>query len=255
MPFYAVGMKAHWAKAAGLLLTLLLGCGGRTLEEGSPGGGGSTSAGPPDPVACEAAGIRLCGGPCDPLGFEGCPGVGCTPVGDRVTGEALDVGVCWPDIPEWVNKSCFACDEGEVCVHDALGGLYCVPTEVCSALWALGATTACRYADKSSFQNLPIADLPYCVGGSDVCGGDCGGCFPNVHCVGRSATQSFGVCMSNSLLAPCTKQDPSTCSIGMCATFRVPEEDQAVADRFGGCVKKSVCASAQEAGIINCYSP
>ncbi len=87
---------------AALLVLLAHGCGARDALNDQGDASTSTGLGSTGAlvvVDCDPAGVRLCGGSsgCPPLGFDGCAGVGCTPVADRDTGEPLDVGICWPD--------------------------------------------------------------------------------------------------------------------------------------------------------------
>ncbi|MFO0548137.1 MAG: hypothetical protein U0271_07100 [Polyangiaceae bacterium] len=235
---------------------LLSGCGARD-DLATGGAGGQTNSGTQGGSAsCEADGIRMCGAnDCPPIGFDECPGIGCTPTGDRTSLEPLDVGVCWPDIPEWVNHPCFACEADEVCVHDTLGGLFCAPFELCSALWDSGATTACRYADKSPFVNEPWAQSPYCPHSElgTLCGGTCPPCVGDDPCVGRSAEQPFGVCVSQLTYAECSATNPGACLASqLCAVFAVDPDSQPVADRFGLCLHIENCRVAEAAGLVHC---
>lgn len=203
---------------------------------------------------CAPDGVRLCGGTedCPELGFEECPGVGCTPVSDRDTTADLAVGVCWPDVPDWVNRKCHACPDGDVCVHRGTDGLDCVPFSVCAALDELGAGQSCRYADKSAFDGdaLPTPAGP-CPGGAGdfSCGGDCGDCFIGL-CTGRSPGRPFGLCVgtaSNGLAcsAPAGGAVSPPCSyFQYCAVFDADAADDPVARRFGVCMEKEECLGA-----------
>lgn len=248
---------ARWVAVLALPLCSTLGCGGRTDidDQGSSAPDATVTSGP---FECEAEGIRFCGEHdlCPPFGFPECTGVGCTPAGDRSNQESLEIGVCWPDIPSWVNSPCIACDDGEVCVHDDASGLFCVPFGVCAKLWELGATTACRYADKSAFTNAPLAVSLSCPEPDNAfCGGACEPCPLEFPCVGRSATKPLGICVEAfGGIYQCSASDPSPCSTtgDICALFRVDPADQPFADRFGVCVQSDVCAAASAAGLVDC---
>jgi len=244
-------------------LALLLGCSARTSlsnEVGESVGDPSASAGAGG-ASCEPDGVRLCGAPCpDPAAIPDCPGDGCTPVAQRDSLVATDMGLCWPDLNDWVNAPCIACREGEVCVHRADGGLWCVPRGVCDALYAFGEVDVCRYVDKTPYTGAPLAGAPGCLDGVALCGGGCGPCVPGDHCAGRSASQAFGICV-NSLIS-----DPTQCSptlpnlrdachpdLELCAAFITEPEDQALANEYGICVDRDRCLIAAGAGILRCF--
>lgn len=174
---------------AAFAMWLLGGCGGRTDLPSNDASDPHDGAG----VTCEAAGVRLCGGACPSLEPPECPGYGCTPALDRTTLDPTAGGVCWYDLPEHTTRACAACEDGEACAYRGPEDLVCVPRAVCSALWALGDTKACRYADKSAYTNdaTPVPD--FCPPGGDglVCGGTCA-C--KEHCIGRSPLHPFGIC-------------------------------------------------------------
>jgi hypothetical protein len=226
------------------------------------GGGAPTTTGSGG-ASCAPAGIRLCGDPCpEPAAITDCPGDGCTPVAHVDGLGASGMGICWPDIDDWVNVPCIACHEGEACAQRADGGLWCVSREVCDALYAFGETDVCRYADKTRYTGAPIASVPGCPDSSALCGGGCDSCATALgeYCIGRSATQPFGIC-----LAPLTN-DPTQCSptdasiqgncalnLELCASFVTGSEDQAVADEYGVCLAENRCLAAAKAGIVRCY--
>ncbi|MFO0554589.1 MAG: hypothetical protein U0271_39800 [Polyangiaceae bacterium] len=236
---------------------LLMACWACGVRDDAFTGLGGAGAWPPPVIgggSCSPANVRLCGGSqgCAPLGFEDCPGVGCTPVADRDTGESLDVGVCWPDIEQWVSSRCLACDSDEVCVRRAEDGvLYCVPVEVCEALWAQGAGNACRYADRSAYIHQPLARANGCIE-PYACGGDC---ECDAGCAGRSPRQPFGLCRAEGV-EPTTQCHPGgdTCLPGeRCAVFVVPKEDRGAAEEYGICYWTDQCQMAESSGIVRCY--
>ncbi len=227
-----------------------------TPDDDSDGAGGASGS-------CEVAGVRLCGVPgCEPLEFEACPGLGCTPAVDRDTGEPLAVGVCWPDLPGWPARSCFACDEGEACIHRTADELSCVPIEVCAELYARGFGSACRYSDKSAYTGEAVPSLPTCpTTDYGICGGDCQGC--GAACGGRSPLHPWGVCtdLSSTSFVGCGLTaggpvEPACISTWpLCAVWAVGPQDQPVADRFGVCLTDDSCKEAATAlqGGIRCY--
>lgn len=250
--------RARWR----LLLALVLGCGARDtlLIEGTDN---PPSFPPPTGTElCEPAGVRLCGpSPCPELGFEQCPGVGCSAVSDCESGQPLDAGVCWSDVDDWFNQKCIACPEDQACVHRAEDGyLYCVPMGVCHSLFALGAGGSCRYADKSSFDDRPIAESTTCPTNDHglICGGACLDCFTDGECIGRSSSQPFGICFHASyqpLGRSCSPDTASDCGGGelVCAVFALADGDQVVANDYGVCVEVSGCLEASAAGIVYCF--
>lgn len=245
-----------------LVLPLLLGCGARDAlpDEGNSATFGST--GVLAVLDCDPAGVRLCGGEtgCPALGFDECPGVGCTPVADRYTGEPLDVGICWPDLYDWVQQPCTTCDADQACARyaDTLG-YYCVPLEVCGALLAMGGGNGCRYTDGSAFTGDALSlDSSTCDKGSDThCGPACRACESVVLdqvCMGLSPTSPVGACVTDGAPETCSRDAPA-CNAGVCMVFEVPPEDQAFADAHGVCQNEALCEDMQAAGAARCYAP
>jgi len=176
----------------------------------------------------------------------------------------LDAGVCWPDIPNWADEPCIACDASDACVHRAPDELFCVPRSVCDALGDLGATTACTYTDKTAYTGEPTPELPGCPAIDDVCGGDCGACAPQEVCTGLSPTHPFGMCVGKGtyrgtqctfdaefypLPVPCPDSE-------LCAVWQDGDPaDQATANRFGVCLIDHNCIERANAlgGAIRCF--
>lgn len=185
--------------------------------------------------------------------FEACPPVGCTAVGDRESLAAEPAGVCWPDIDHWVSQSCIACEPGDVCVTRSAGGLFCVPFELCHALELLGAGDSCRFADKSAFDDRPLAKA-LCPDVPGICSEDCERCQLGDHCTGRSSSQPFGLCVRGAAEARGCDAAAADCfSFELCASFVVPSADQPVADAFGVCVRSEDCLGAASMGVVRCY--
>ena len=198
------------ALLAGALLTA---CGGNVVvdvdagagagQSTGPASGSSSSSGVGGATPCRAAdGVRLCGGAdqqCPALNPPVCPGFGCTPALDVDTFADEPAGVCWSDLPGGGLTPCIACADGQVCVQRARDELFCTDPAVCQALYGLGATTACRYADKAAFDDEPLPDAPdacpVVAGSNALCGGGCGACGPIGYiCTGRSPAHPLGVC-------------------------------------------------------------
>lgn len=260
---------------------VLLACGGRsgldaeggTLDASAPAFDAAPrpDAGPFDP--CLVDGVRMCGPGCPPLGTPPC----CTPAYDRASGAATGAGACWLDLGDRGQRDCAGCEDGETCAYRAPGRLVCVPEGVCRALSAMGATGACRYADKSGYDGRPLADPPTsCPAGRDgkpladqyvLCGGACGGCarppqYAHVPCSGRSADRPYGICPSKfppsvtsvDRIQRCSSDAdcPGTASF-FCAVFRVGPADQTEARAYGACMATYRCTEAAIAGQVDCY--
>jgi hypothetical protein len=250
----------NWLSLGGLsALVLLAGaCGARdSLPVGMGGAAPVENVGGVD---CAPEGVRLCGGPCPPPEAIDCAGDGCTPTAHRDDLSPADMGVCWPDLDAWVSSPCIACEEDEACLHRAAGGLWCVPREVCSTLFAMGRADLCRYPDKTPFTDQPLAEAPGCPAvDTTLCGGGCGECAPFDFCVGRSATRPFGLCVDNvSGPTQCSPDDPTlqgACYelLEYCATFRTEPADQGVANQYGVCEPEERCLAAAAAGVVACY--
>ena len=256
-----------WPIALGVL-AFFSGCSARTgLDDGTGGSGapssGSTGTLVPEDL-CEPDGIRVCHDPECPAPQD-CKGMGCTPASDRDSFVPSESGVCWTDIQDWPNEECFACPDGDACVHRGADELHCVPLSVCVSLAALGAANVCTYADKSPFTNQPLATSSTCpVRDHSVCGGICGDCASGFRCTGRSATRPYGLC------APLTAIDkhPRTCSYEdsgpatvacayqnnyYCAVHASGNER--LARKFGVCMQLGPCSSAAKAMPLHCLDP
>ena len=148
--------------------------------------------------------------------------------------------------------------------------LVCVSPALCDTLWDLGATTVCRYADKSAYTHTPLPPITSepCPGGSSskgtLCAGDCGDCagpgLEDAICTGRSPSHPFGVCAILDWSGGTQQPLPLPCSIDvdgtmiqkcgydswglLCAVFQVPSEDEPAARRFGVCMEDTVCIQA-----------
>ena len=262
------------------LLFLCAACGARTeLDDddgaaGADAGDASHDTGPSGP--CEADGVRFCGGICPPLDPPTCPGTGCS-ASDRGSFSPLGEGVCWADLSggEGVD-ACDACNDGDVCAERGTN-LVCVPFDVCAELYALGAVTACRYADKSLYDDEPLATPSGACPASRpgvLCGGDCGACpdwTETTRCVGRSADRAFGICAravgselwtcgvdpSGAWSRPCPLtyiyDGPNGKDDLVCAVF---DTDSVAAGAYGLCEPKGACQAAYDAsGGIHCYLP
>ncbi len=232
---------------------LVLACGARdSLLAGDSLAGGSAASTGDSPTDCTPAEIRLCGAkPCPPMDFEACPGVGCTPVSDANTGVLLEVGICWPDLEDWVSSRCFVCKAGEVCVHYTEGESYCAPLEVCETLLALSAGTACRYTDRTTFTGAPLAIGSSCP--EYMCGLGCLPCGASGACVGLSPTHPYGLCLPETFNDGCSVNKPDCSSHRRCGIFNVPAEDQAYAEANGICISPNDCELGEAAGLLRCY--
>jgi hypothetical protein len=266
---HVIGARCLSASAAALA-TVLTSCGARSSISGDGGAAtGQTSASSSASTTgaggpCTVDGIRLCKNPECTIPAGACPGLGCTPAADRETGMPEEAGVCWADVPNFLTESCTACKDGEVCVHRSPTELFCVPFDVCDRLYKLGATTACRYADKTPFTDAPLESGASCPLGMTnlLCGGACGACkitYPWA-CVGRSATRPFGVCVSAfSVNQPpflcsydATGKPIQPCTLGWCAVFDNPAPDNVISQRFGVCMPGNDCVSASKGTPLKC---
>lgn len=242
-------------------MLLLVAC-GRTDIRSASGAGGSL----PTVDPCAPHGVRLCSEPECPLAVGACPGIGCTPAADRDTGVSdPDVGVCWLDIPTFLTEVCNGCDDGEVCLHRSPDELVCVPWEVCDSLYHFSAESVCRYADKSPFDDRPLA-IGTCPAAAKekLCGGGCGGCPKDggeYRCTGRSADRPHGICVR--VIGPTVF---SPCSFGpagdvlqacfhddLCAVFDVAPPADVVARRFGVCLPKEDCLAKAALTPLHCF--
>ena len=233
---------------------ILVSCGARdSLWTGDSLDGGSAASTGDSPIDCTPAEIRLCGAatPCPPMDSEACPGVGCTPVSNATTGELLEIGICWPDLDDWVSSRCFVCRPGEVCVHYTEGESYCAPLEVCETLLALGAGDACRYTDKTTFTGAPLAIGSACP--EHMCGTGCLSCGASGDCVGLSPTHPYGLCAPETLNDGCSLTVPDCPAQRRCGIFNVPAEDQAYAEANGICISAYDCELGEAAELLRCY--
>lgn len=257
----------------------LIGCAGRT-ETGSGGGsaglgaaggtGGLAGVGGATGDPCRTPeGVRLCGGSAAACGWVGpgeCPGGGCARAFDRMLGGESVAGVCFSDLADNGIRSCWGCNDGEVCLERAQGELVCVPESVCAGLWALGAKGVCRYADLSAYDGRPLKVLVECPSlkpGSLLCGGPCESCSGAgpPPCTGRSPDHPQGFCTSSEkwcaleasgYLQECPKNSGTEFH---CGVFRVSAVDQPVALHYGRCLDKSTCAqlAAELPGGFDCH--
>jgi hypothetical protein len=253
--------------AGALLLAATAGCGARTslLPEGSGGAsaGGpeasSSSSGsgafPPHPMCTSAEGVRLCGDGCPPLDTNACPGFGCTPALDLATEQPSSAGLCWSDLPDQGVSPCNHCPDGSGCLERTPGLLICVPIGVCEALWDLGATTVCRYVDKSTYNHepLPMPEGPCPVGVDQYafevgCGGECGPCDSQYVCSGRSPRHPFGSCEPAVAAGGCGLRPDGSYAAGcvwsshyVCGVYVDASEDEPSARLYGSCDEIEDC--------------
>jgi hypothetical protein len=163
-------------------------------------------------------------------------------------------GVCWADAPEAAAEQCFACADGEVCVQRDDAQLVCISAGVCAALWDLGVTDVCRYADKGQYDHTPLPEpsgpCP-APGANALCGGACGSCT-YARCTGRSPRHPFGVCQELSGVGPalfdtCTLENgvlTTPCpfpSASICGVFDAAPSDIEASKHYGLCAEESVC--------------
>jgi hypothetical protein len=233
--------------------------------------GASSSTGPALQDCAAADGTRVCGGSedaCPWIEAPECPGYGCTPVLDRTTLEPTQAGVCWADLRDNATDLCFACVDGELCAQRSTDQLVCVSSEVCDAVWDLGATSACRYSDKSTYNREPIPEANSCPPGGHgkICGGTCGPCEDykagDARCVGRSPRHPFGLCTLDYLdgFPGCWLDDTGTLGQAcgpndLCAIFDVTPDDQPIANKYGTCVLAMNCEFAGHnlPGGVRCF--
>jgi len=254
--------------------------GGAEPSSSATGAGGFA---PHEPCA-SSEGVRLCGGAadCEWLVPPECLGFGCTVALDGTSFDPGGAGVCWADLPDAAGRQCSACDDGDVCIQRTTDQLVCAPPGVCDALWDLGATAVCRYADKSAYDHQPLpAPSSPCPGGPQkawpeglpfMCGGDCGPCDDYFQrCTGRSPIHPFGICV-NVEDAFSDPETVRTCSLSLdgtvlencdtfgyedtlCAVFDVPPNDVSAARKYGVCLRGEACSQAAQSlpGGIHCY--
>ena len=251
-------------------------CGGRSIESdgGDAGAHPSTDASTAfvdaaGVAACVSSeGVRICGGNagCPWLDTTECPG-GCTPPLDHDGTPQSAVGVCWTDAADKGAVSCAVCNDGEGCLQRTSDQLVCVPIGVCASLWSDGATTLCRYADKSSYDDRLLPPEPSSCPSNDshaqiFCGGACGGCplGDADRCIGRSPDHPVGICVD--LFGAGDPENPSdipTCSVSqnigcpaedataVCGVFAVARTDQIAAETDGVCIEAQECQAMEAA--------
>jgi hypothetical protein len=275
------------AIAALLLLSPAWACSGRILSSDLDGGASTGDSGGAtifiDAAAVSACmsseGVRICGGSagCPWLDTTQCPG-GCTTPLDRDGTPQSAVGVCWSDAADKGSVSCAVCDDGEGCLQRTPDQLVCIPIGVCESLWGGGATSLCRYADKSAYDDEPLPPEPTtCPTGVPnqhvFCGGACGACGPGnaQRCIGRSPKHPVGICANlNGEGDPNSPSDIPTCSIGgsgvtcphqeatnYCGVFAVASVDQETAQLYGVCIDTQDCLAMQASlpGGFSCLEP
>jgi hypothetical protein len=275
-----------------LVWAIMIGCGGRVELDGPPGSGmggagasastttsndtGSSGGFAPHPECAASDGTRICGGEACPwLEPPECVGYGCASALSRDSLEASNGGVCWADLPSAGAELCYGCPEGDACIHRTAEQLICGSIGVCEALWDLGVTDVCRYADKTPYDHQPIPNPPSaeCPGGDvgALCGGGCSPCNPSQRCVGRSPTHPFGLCASKgsdddpaNYVRRCspdeTGEDSPCINIQWspevaCAVFEGTGAPK-LARRYGLCLSKDDClhAAAHLPGGVVCYN-
>ncbi len=251
-------------RACALMLLAVVSCASRSeLGEGGSAatGGGSTTSSTGSALQptnlCSPASVRLCDGAQCPA-----PPCQCMPASDRDTSTPSEAGLCWTDLADWPNDECYACEDGQACIHRATDELHCAPLDVCVSLAALGASNVCTYADKSPFDDRPLAVGGACpVQDHSLCGGGCGDCQTNFRCTGRSADRGFGVCVP---LSPLDKK-PFPCSYGdtgpaqtpcleqynyFCAVYK--SSNERLARHYGMCMQLGPCKSASQIVGLHC---
>ncbi len=251
---------------ARLAAMVLMACGGRTMLSGADDDQHPFSSHPP---CASTSGVRICGDGCPALGATMCPGYGCT---DAIAddGSTASAGICWSDTAE-TQYLCDDCNEGDACVQRVSGELECVPADVCAALWDLGVTNACRYADKRTYDHRALPEGATGCPSKTVdewhaCGGDCPPCPAPTRCDGVSPDHPFGVCHGAvSSLSPYNPQISCSnalfCDVGtgpsnvVCAVPDVPAEDFDVAFDYGICMKQVDCLdlASRFPGGLGCY--
>lgn len=228
-----------------LILTGLCatGCGGevRASAPDEEGDAGTVSdAGDfRDARTCRTAeGVRLCGGGCPSLGPTECPGVGCQPLLDRVTGAPLGGAVCVADLPVPIEH-CGACRDGDVCVRVSGEGTICAPEALCQALTSRGLTRACRYADFSVYDGRALAVSQGAACPRYACGPGCGPCplAPTDRCSGRSAQFGYGFCFSEFDRPPCdpTQPLPRACAGYACIAWTSSDAEDTTSRAYAFC--------------------
>lgn len=275
------------AIVATTFVVLVVSCGGRQsateMQDASLPGDAME---PTDGSRCEtSSGVRICQqqGVCPWLDAPVCPGAGCTSPLALDDGGTSATGVCWSDVSGKATVSCATCDDGEACIQRTAGEFVCVPVDVCAALFAMGSTDVCLYADKHRYDGRALppqtAACPSGLSGTGaLCGGTCGSCRPDeaARCIGRSPDHPIGVC---AWLPPVTSTtDPSripTCALAAgptydrpcptdlgvmnlsCGVFSASGADIPFARRYGICLPPDICSSIAHAlpGGFECYDP
>lgn len=269
---YSVGRFCSLAFAA---WGALLACGARSdIDFGDVvGSGGPDASFGPHPLCASASGVRLCGGdpPCPEIPAPVCPGYGCQHASDVTTGVQANGGICIADLPDYGTFPCYACKDGEACLTRPNGDLVCVPVDVCHALWDIGVRDVCRYADKSIYDDRPLA-LPStgaCPRKYTLCGGACTCLYPEERCTGRSATRGYGFCEGAlglglhpedirgcSLSAssyPLIWCDPNYPETWVCGVYKNGPQSAVVSRKYGTCIGREACIQLRGLMNIECY--
>jgi hypothetical protein len=257
-------------------VVVVVACGG---TERLPSHGADAAAGDDADASstpCSAGGVRICGMGCPTLDTTSCPG-GCQPVSTLSGGDA-GISVCWSDDPS-ADVLCSVCSDGQACLQRTPSSLVCVPLDLCAHLWDIGVRDVCRYADKSTYDDEPLATPSGCPADATilVCGGTCTGC-PDPgsanRCVGRSPNHPFGICPPDDGAAD--PNDPSSIAVCSftndgytvpcvqpgspdgpvsCAVFQTPASDESVARLYGLCIDQGLCTqmATDFPGGLQCY--
>ncbi len=256
----------------GLLATVIVACGARTGLGGGDGNGGVAWL--PHPLCESASGVRLCGGspPCPEIPAPECRGYACEHGADVVTSAPASGGACLSDTPGDASSLCHACPDGDACLLRPTGDLVCVPADVCHALWDIGVRDVCRYADKSAYDDRPLAEggkCPWSLGDPmrwALCGGGCGACQePTWSCTGRSATRGWGICQTSTFkpTIPSCSLTPSGSVVRWCDTqfpdgwacgvYRNAPTDVAASRLYGTCLGPALCVRLRGILGLDCY--
>lgn len=240
----------------------VLGCGAvsqdRASQDGAAGGTASDAAADADAALpfdpCRTpSGVRICGNGCGELDQSVCPGLGCLDALDIGSGKTTGAGVCLSDLPVPV-LGCWFCPDGTTCVELEQQGLICVAEDVCRSLAALGAASACRYADFTVYDGRPLA----VASGTDcpkrACGPGCGDCEgPVTRCSGRSADFGYGYCFDVITTDACSANEPMPFYCGACATWLAPTGGGDPALELGLCAEDSDCEEYEATGRMSCH--
>lgn len=247
----------------------LVACGARTGLDDRDGDRAADAGFAPHPTCVSASGVRLCGGspPCPELPAPTCRGFGCQHSASIVNGATATGGACLTDLSDNGLRDCSTCNDGEACLSKTNGDLVCVPLDVCHALWDIGVRDVCRYADKSPYDDRPLAVAESCPLGISpfpMCGSGCASCPPDFPCSGRSATRPYGLCQYRGgnpniacsfgpLASPKVWCSQNQATIWNCAVYRGRPEDQTTAMKYGTCVGATHCQKIRDVLGVDCY--